>query len=41
MANLYNRDNYYNPHNIVGQDGLADAQVRLLDKKKVQYRVNN
>lgn len=41
MANLYNRDNYYNPHNVVGVDGLAKAQTRLLDKKKVQYRVNN
>lgn len=41
MANLYNQDNYYNPHNVVGVDGLAKAQTRLLDKKKVQYRVNN
>lgn len=41
MANLYNRDNYYNSHNVVGVDGLAKAQTRLLDKKKVQYRVNN
>ena len=41
MANLYNRDNYNNPHNVVGVDGLAKAQTRLLDKKKVQYRVNN
>lgn len=41
MANLYNRDNYYNPHNVVGVEGLANAQTRLLDQKKVQYRVNN
>lgn len=41
MANLYNQDNYHNPQNVIGVDGLAKAQVRLLDKKKVQYRVNN
>ena len=27
MANLYNQDNYYNPHNVVGVDGLAKAHV--------------
>ena len=41
MANLYNRDKYYNPHNVVGVSGLAKAQTKLLDSKKVQYRVNN
>ena len=41
MANLYNREKYYNPHNVVGVQGLAKAQTTLLDKKKVQYRVNN
>lgn len=41
MGNLYNRDSYYNSHNVVGVEGLAPAQVRLLDNKKVQYRVNN
>ena len=41
MGNLYNRDSYYNSHNVVGVEGLAPAQVKLLDNKKVQYRVNN
>jgi hypothetical protein len=41
MTNLYNRESYYNPHNVVGVEGLAGAQTRLLDRKKVQYRVNN
>lgn len=41
MANLYNKEKYYNPHNVVGVEGLAKAQVKLLDEKKVQYRVNN
>lgn len=41
MANLYNKESYYNSHNVVGVEGLANAQTKLLDKKKVQYRVNN
>ena len=41
MGNLYNKESMSNPHNLVGVEGLAPAQVRLLDHKKVQYRVNN
>ena len=41
MGNLYNKEKYYNPHNVVGVQGLATAQTKLLDSKKVQYRVNN
>lgn len=41
MANLYNKDKYYNSHNVVGVSGLANAQTKLLDSKKVKYRVNN
>lgn len=41
MGNLYNKEKYYNPHNVVGVEGLAKAQVGLLDSKKVRYRVNN
>lgn len=41
MSNLYNKEKYYNPHNVVGVSGLSDAQTKLLDRKKVQYRFNN
>ena len=41
INNMYNKDKHYNPHDITGVKGITPAQVRLLDEKKVQYRVNN
>ena len=41
MANLYDKNKYYNPHNVTGVKGLAKAQNELLNKKKVQYRFRN
>ncbi len=41
IANMYNKEKHYNPHNVIGVKGLTLAQTRLLDEKKVQYRVNN
>ena len=41
LSNMYNKEKHYNPHNVTGVKGLTPAQVRLLDQKKVQYRVNN
>lgn len=41
ISNMYNKDKHYNPHDITGVKGITPAQVRLLDQKKVQYRVNN
>lgn len=38
---MYNKDKHYNPHDVTGITGITAAQVRLLDKKKVEYRVNN
>lgn len=38
---MYDREKHYNQHDIVGIKGLTKAQTRLLDNKKVQYRVNN
>jgi hypothetical protein len=41
LSNMYNKEKHYNPHDVTGVKGLTPAQVRLLDQKKVQYRVNN
>lgn len=41
INNMYNKEKHYNPHDITGVKGITPAQVRLLDEKKVQYRVNN
>ena len=41
ISNLYNQEKHCNPHNVTGVKGLTPAQVRLLDQKKVEYRVNN
>jgi len=41
INNMYNKEKHYNPHDVTGVKGLTGAQVRLLDQKKVQYRVNN
>ena len=38
---MYNQDKHYNPHNVVGVEKLTKAQNKMLDAKKVQYRVNN
>ena len=38
---MYDREKHYNQHDIIGIKGLTKAQTRLLDEKKVQYRVNN
>jgi hypothetical protein len=35
IANMYNKEKYYNPHDVIGVKGLTNAQVRLLDQKKV------
>ncbi len=41
MGNIYNQDKHYNPHNVIGVENLTKAQNKLLDEKKVKYRVNN
>lgn len=41
ISNMYNKEKHYNSHDVTGVKGLTPAQVRLLDQKKVQYRVNN
>ena len=41
ITNMYNKEKHYNPHDVIGVKGLTPAQVRLLNEKKVQYRVNN
>jgi hypothetical protein len=38
---MYDREKHNNQHDIIGVKGLTKAQTRLLDDKKVQYRVNN
>jgi hypothetical protein len=38
---MYNKEKHYNAHDVTGVKGLTAAQIRLLDQKKVQYRVNN
>jgi hypothetical protein len=41
ISNMYNKEKHYNAHDVTGVKGLTAAQIRLLDQKKVQYRVNN
>ncbi len=41
INNMYIREKHFNPHDITGVKGITPAQVRLLDEKKVQYRMNN
>ena len=38
---MYDKEKHQNKHDIVGIKGITKAQTRLLDEKKVQYRVNN
>lgn len=41
MHSMYNVEKQWNPHDVTGVRGLTQAQVKLLDEKKVEYRVNN
>ena len=41
ISSMYNKEKHFNPHDITGVKGITPAQVRLLDQKKVEYRVNN
>lgn len=41
INNMYNKEKHYNPHDVTATKGLTQAQTKLLDQKKVEYRVNN